>query len=62
MIQDQVFSNYIASLNRKIQDLQIDISKSKFEDLYQVGILQGHVAGLEQARELLLQAIDQENK
>lgn len=61
MIQDQILSTYLNGLNKKIQDLQIDIAKAKFADLYEVGILQGHVAGLEQARELLIQAVDQEN-
>lgn len=61
MIQDQILNTYLTGLNRKIQDIQADIAKAKFADLYEVGILQGHVAGLEQARELLVQAIDQEN-
>jgi len=61
VIQDQLLSTYLSGLKKKIQDLQIDIAKAKFADLYEVGILQGHVAGLEQARELLIQAVDQEN-
>lgn len=61
MIQDQILNTYLSGLNRKIQELQLDISKAKFADLYEVGLLQGHVAGLEQARELLIQAVDQEN-
>lgn len=61
MIQDQVFAIYVKGLDEKIQELQKDIATAKFADLYEVGILQGHVAGLEQSRQLLLQAIDQSN-
>lgn len=62
MIQDQVFNNYLLELNQRIEQLKSDMSKAKFSELYEVGLLQGHLAGMEMARQLLVNALEAEDK
>lgn len=60
MIQDKVIGGYLTSLNLEIEKLEKDIARAHFTDLYQLGKLQGQVTGLEAAKQLLTNALDQE--
>lgn len=62
MIQDQIFNKFLLELSQRSDQLKNDIAKAKFSELYEVGLLQGHLAGMEMARQLLLNALDQEDK
>lgn len=53
MIPDKVIGAYISQLKQQIDQLAIDIAHANFNDLYSVGKLQGRVMGLEQAKQLL---------
>lgn len=53
MIPDKVIGAYISQLRHQIDQLSNDIAHANFTDLYSVGKLQGRVIGLEQAKQLL---------
>lgn len=53
MIPDKVIGAYISQLKQQVERLSTDIAHANFTDLYSVGKLQGQVIGLEQAKQLL---------
>lgn len=62
MIQDQIFNNFLLELSQRSEQLRIDMAKAKFSELYEVGLIQGHLAGMEMARQLLVNALEAEDK
>jgi len=62
VINDKVIGGYVNSLNHEIEKLEKDIARANFTDLYPLGKLQGQVVGLEAAKQLLMNVLEQEDK
>ena len=53
MIKDKFIGEYLKRVMEERHTLQVDISKANFSSLYDVGRVQGQVAGLDKAIQLL---------
>lgn len=53
MIKDKFIGEYLKRMMEERYTLQVDISKVNFSSLYDVGRVQGQVAGLDKAIQLL---------
>lgn len=53
MIQDKVLNFYLTSLKKQIEDVMVDLSKSHISDMYQLGLIQGRIAGLRESVSIL---------
>lgn len=62
MIQDRFIGTYITSVKHKLEELKQDVITANFDDMYQVGKLQGCAAGLKLALELLEAAYEDLDK
>ena len=62
MNYDKFIGLYISSVKQKVQTLKEDLASARLSDLYQAGLIQGEIRGLESALSTL-EAIyaDQDN-
>lgn len=62
MNYDKFICLYISSVKQKVQTLKEDLASARLSDLYQAGLIQGEIRGLESALNTL-EAIyaDQDN-
>lgn len=53
MNHDKFIGSYVSTVKKAIDDLKIDMLNANFEDLYQVGRMQGVATGLQLALDTL---------
>jgi len=59
MIQDAVISQCIQKIRNRIQDKMRGLAATRFEQLYEVGRLQGQVDGLQEALDCLSNTLEE---
>lgn len=62
MISDKFLGLYLNGLKNKVEQLKTDLADANFDNLYDVGKLQGQVAGIEIAIALLHAAYEEQDK
>lgn len=53
MNHDKFIGSYVSSVRHAVENLKTDMLNARFEDLYQVGRMQGAATGLQMALDLL---------
>ena len=62
MITDKFLGLYLNGLKNKLEQLKTDLADANFESLYEVGKLQGQVAGVEIAIAQLHTAYEEQDR
>lgn len=52
-MSSDVLVNCLVQLKESAKQLEYDIARAKFKDLYELGLLQGQLVGLEKAHEII---------
>lgn len=59
MINEDVILACVVNIKELVSSLEKDIGRAKFESLYEVGLLQGQLIGLDKARNILLGKLEE---
>lgn len=62
MIQDAVLSQCVQNIHSRIKEKMQGLAANRFEQLYEVGRLQGQVDGLKEALDCLSNALEEYDK
>lgn len=62
MIQDQVFNSLLMSLRESEAEVLEALGSKAFESLYELGLAQGRLRGLKEARAILTNALEEFDK
>lgn len=61
MTYDRFIGSYITSIKQQIETLKTDLARAVVGSMYQVGQLQGRIAGLEESLQLLENAYEEQD-
>lgn len=59
---DEVLKTFVGDLSREVADKQQALAERTFTDMYQVGIMQGEIRGLQEALRILTSVIEEADR